>query len=84
MCMTFRNGCEKRISRTGYVMIGFDETHLYFVQALNDETGFKFTGGDSNKNRYLKVANTDLIKFVGDYPLLKDAKSGMYYIQKGE
>lgn len=83
--MTFRNGCEKRITKTGYVMIGFDDERLYFVQAIDGETGFKFTGeGNRNKNRYLKIANDDLIKFAGDYSLLKDAKTGMYYIQKGE
>ena len=85
MCMTFRNDCEKKITKTGFVMVGYDDERMYFVQAIDGESGFKFTGKTSkNKNKYLKIVNDDLIKFVGDYPLLKDVKSGMYYIQKGE
>ena len=82
--ITFRNGCEKRITKTGYVMIGYDETRLYFAQAIDGDSGFKLTCSNKSKNKYLKVGNDDLLKFTGNYSLLKDAKSGMNYIQKGE
>lgn len=83
--ITFRNGCEKRISRTGFVMVGYDENRVYFTQAIDGVSGFKLTSaGVKNGNRYTKVSDVNLLKFAGNYSLLKDAKTGMYYIQKGE
>ncbi len=83
--ITFRNGCEKRITKTGYMMVGYDETRMYFTQAIDGGSGFKVTSaGVKNGNRYMKINNSELLRFAGNYSLLKDAKTGVHYIQKGE
>jgi hypothetical protein len=79
---TFRNECAKRLTRTGYIMVGYDETRIYFAQALDASCGYKLMTGGKNLNSYLKVSGKDLIEFEGDYSLLKDAKTGLYFIQK--
>lgn len=72
----------KKASTTDFVSVEIDrdEQRLYFVTSNKNE-GYKLTG---NKNvREIKPTIYDEIgwrKYGGDYNLLKDVKSGDYYI----
>ena len=82
----FRNKCEEKLTKTGYLQFGTIGKRIYFKEATREE-GFKVTHSTKDgPNKYIKSLDVSLFDFIGDYELLKDETMyiGMYYIEKIE
>lgn len=74
----FRNGCEKRITGTGYIQPGISGERVYFI-ASDEKNGYKLTGNGGSRNQEIKLKG-DYRKYVGDYDLIFDAKENLWFV----
>lgn len=82
MQLIFRNGCETKISKTGYLMVGTYKNRCFFCQT-NQVEGYKISASEQTKNKYVRVStHNDMIQFIGDYELKHDDFLDMYYVEK--
>lgn len=74
----FRNGCEKRITGTGYIQPGISDGRVYFI-ASDEKNGYKLTGSQGSSNREFKCKG-DYVSYTGDYDLMFDAKENLWFV----
>jgi len=75
----FRNGVEKQISKSGYVLLNREGNRVYFFE---NEFGWKLS--QEPKATVFTVSHTDLFHNQGDYDLHYDVESGRYFIDLTE
>lgn len=84
---TFRNNCFRAISETGFVVVAIEGTRLYF-KGETKELGFKLTKSTKETNRFTRIKDIDLTKWVkdrqGEYPLLFDKEHHLFFIETKE
>lgn len=82
VAIRFANQSWIKVSNTGYVALDIDweMMQLFFVPESKDN-GYKLSGQKSVRTVTFTTHDVDKWRaFVGDYVLLKDQKSGDYYI----
>lgn len=83
----FRNNCVKAISDTGFVVVAIEGTRLYF-KGETKELGFKLTKSTKESNRFTRISDENLMKWVkdrqGEYPLLFDKDHHLFFIETKE
>lgn len=82
--LTLRNGVNKKLSTTEYVMFGIDGDRLWFAQG-DSRTGYKMS--KSNHSDQITTSQSQVPEFlewahhhIGDYTLNRDSSSGLYFI----
>lgn len=85
-CIVFRNGIEKKISPTSYVVYAIYQNRLYF-KAEDQINGYKIYKSTTYTCR-VQIQNKKLNKFIenkqGDYDMKFDIKNNLYYIELKE
>lgn len=83
VCIIFRNGTDRDISKTGYVTVAVSGERLYF-KGETDEVGFKMSHKSSESTCKTIIRNDELIDFAlthsGDYRLKYDREMKLYYV----
>lgn len=84
---SFRNNCEKKITKDLYAVIGIADNKVFFKES-DMYNGLKFTQTGKTKNKYLRVNNDEffyqLKSFSGEYELFFDKTNNLYYIDLTE
>lgn len=84
-CFSFRNGCEQKITKTGYIKMACDGGRIYFIESTLENRGLKCSG--ESKNQQIVTTTIDefmlwALKNPGEYSLKKDKTAELYYIEK--
>lgn len=85
--LSFRNNCEKKITKGDYAVVGYADSKLFF-KGSDEMDGLKFTQTNKTGNRYLRINNSEVYESLklhsGEYELFFDKESKLYYIDLNE
>lgn len=79
----FRNGAERKVTKTGYIGVGHEANRVYFVEA-SEEDGFSVTQpkqGNPKTSTSDRALITAVADKCGEYDLMYDDIEGAYYVQ---
>lgn len=85
--LSFRNNCEKKITKGDYAVVGYADQKLFF-KGCDECDGLKFTHTSKTSNRYLRINNREMYEALklcsGEYELFFDRENKLYYIDFNE